>query len=68
MQDLYRMSKKLCKKGIIGKNFEEFKKYEKALKQNYPGEDVFSLEYLEKYEVKFKKHCLIQFKELILIM
>ncbi len=55
LKDLSRMSKKNYIRGIIGKNSEEFKKYEKVLNQNYPGENIFSLGYIEKYRSEIEK-------------
>ena len=65
LQDLYRMSKNYVKELLVKilKNSENRKSFKTELSR----EDIFSLEYLENTEVKFKKH-LIQFKELILIM
>ncbi len=55
LKDLSRMSKKNYVKKIVGKNYEEFKKYEKVLSQNYPGENIFSLGYIEKYRNEIQK-------------
>ena len=55
LKDLSRMSKKNYVNQIIGKNFEEFKEYKKALSQNYPGDNTFSYEYIEKYRSEIEK-------------
>jgi hypothetical protein len=55
LKDLSRMTKKNYVKQIIDKNYEEFKKYQKVLNQNYPGENIFSLGYIEKHRSEIKK-------------
>jgi hypothetical protein len=55
LNDLSRMSKKNYVRQIISNNYEEFKKYENALKQNYPRQDIFSLEYIERYRNEIEK-------------
>ena len=55
LKDLSRMSKKNYVNQIIGKNYEEFKKYKKVLNQNYRAENIFSFEYIEKYRDEIEK-------------
>ncbi len=55
LEDLSRMTKKNYVKQIIDKNYNEFKRYEKVLKQNYPAESIFSYEYIEKYRNRISR-------------
>ena len=49
------MSKKNYVRQVIAKNGAEFNKYEKALNQNYPRQNIFSYNYIERYRSEIKK-------------
>jgi hypothetical protein len=55
LKNLSRMTKKNYVRQVIAKNGAEFNKYEKVLNQNYPRQNTFSYNYVEKYRNEIKK-------------
>lgn len=55
LKDLSRMSNKNYVRRVIAKNGVEFNEYKKALNQNYPRQNTFSYNYIDRYRNEIKR-------------